>query len=234
MLRYRFMPVPAGMSLPMMTFSFSPSRASLRALMAASVSTRVVSWNEAADSHDSVASDALVIPMRTGRAEAGAPPDSMTRRFSASNAAAVDELTGQQVGVARLEDVHPAQHLPDDDLDVLVVDRHALRPVDLLHFLHHLQLHLAQPEDAQRVVRVHRAFDQLLPDAHPVALADEQLGAAQDRVGLLVAAVVRDDDDLLGLVGLLDPDPAVVLADRRLALGTVGPRTARPPGADPG
>ena len=84
MLRYRAMPVPAGMSLPMMTFSFSPSSESLRAEIAASVSTRVVSWNDAADSHDSVASEALVMPISTGRAEAGSPPSPTTRRFSDS------------------------------------------------------------------------------------------------------------------------------------------------------
>ena len=43
---------------------------------AASVSTLVVSWNEAADSHESVASDALVIPISSGRPSAGAFPDS--------------------------------------------------------------------------------------------------------------------------------------------------------------
>src|SRR5919202_560732 len=54
------MPVPAGISLPMMMFSLRPTRLSPRPSIAASVSTRVVSWNEAADSHESVASDALV------------------------------------------------------------------------------------------------------------------------------------------------------------------------------
>ena len=46
------MPVPAGMSLPMMTFSFRPSSVSSLPWIAASVSTRVVSWKEAADSYD--------------------------------------------------------------------------------------------------------------------------------------------------------------------------------------
>ena len=68
---YRGRPVPAGMSLPMMTFSLRPSSGSLRPLIAASVRTRVVSWNEAADSHESVASDAFVMPMSSGRPEAG-------------------------------------------------------------------------------------------------------------------------------------------------------------------
>ena len=52
--------------------------------MAASVSTRVVSWKEAAESHDSVASEALVMPMSSGRPEAGLPPSETTRRFSSS------------------------------------------------------------------------------------------------------------------------------------------------------
>ena len=65
------MPVPAGISLPMMMFSLRPTRLSPRPSMAASVSTRVVSWNDAADSHDSVASDALVMPMISGRPSAG-------------------------------------------------------------------------------------------------------------------------------------------------------------------
>ena len=68
------MPVPAGMSLPMMMFSLRPSSRSLLPSMAASVSTRVVSWNDAADSHESVASDALVMPMSSGRPSAGVLP----------------------------------------------------------------------------------------------------------------------------------------------------------------
>jgi hypothetical protein len=87
MLRYRLMPVPAGMSLPMITFSLSPTSLSRFPLIAASVRIRVVSWNEAADSHDSVASEAFVIPMSTGRPEAGSPPSATTRRFWVSKSA---------------------------------------------------------------------------------------------------------------------------------------------------
>ena len=45
----------------------------------------MVSWKEAADSHDSVASDAFVMPMSSGRPEAGAPPSDTMRRLSSSN-----------------------------------------------------------------------------------------------------------------------------------------------------
>ncbi len=68
--RYFASPVPAGISLPMMTFSLRPISGSDLPSMAACVSTRVVSWKDAADSHDSVASEALVIPMTSWRAEA--------------------------------------------------------------------------------------------------------------------------------------------------------------------
>ena len=74
--------------------------------MAASVSTRVVSWKEAADSHESVASEALVMPMSSGRPEAGWPPSATARRFSVLEAATLGELARKQVGVARLDDRH--------------------------------------------------------------------------------------------------------------------------------
>jgi hypothetical protein len=51
----------------------------------------------------------------------------------------------QELGVAGLDDRHPAQHLPDDDLDVLVVDRHTLLPVHRLHLVHQVLLDGAGP-----------------------------------------------------------------------------------------
>ena len=49
-----------------MTFSLRPSSVSILALTAASVSTRVVSWNEAAEMNERVCRLALVMPSRTG------------------------------------------------------------------------------------------------------------------------------------------------------------------------
>src|SRR5581483_3686668 len=85
MLLYFCTPVPAGISRPMMTFSLSPTRRSTLPLIAASVSTLVVSWNDAAEMKLSVESDALVMPSSNGSAIAGSPPLSSTRAFSSSN-----------------------------------------------------------------------------------------------------------------------------------------------------
>src|ERR1700694_404419 len=76
------MPVPAGMRRPTMTFSFRPRRWSTLPEMDASVSTRVVSWNDAAEMNESVESDAFVIPSSSGRPCAGRPPSASTRSFS--------------------------------------------------------------------------------------------------------------------------------------------------------
>ena len=179
----------------------------------------MVSWKEAADNHESVANDAFVIPMSSGRPEAGVPPSATTRRFSVSKAVPLDQLPGQHLGVARLEDGHPLEHLADDHLDVLVVDRHTLAAVDLLDLLHEVLLHPARTEDPQDLLGVDSADDELLPDLDVVALADEQPSPLGDRVADLLRAVIRDDHELAGLLGVLDLDPAGSLTDRGVALG---------------
>ena len=73
-------PVPAGISRPTMTFSFRPSSVSALPLTAASVSTRVVSWNEAAEMKLRVCRLALVIPSRTGTPVAGSLPSAQGAR----------------------------------------------------------------------------------------------------------------------------------------------------------
>src|SRR5438067_6220662 len=77
-------PVPAGMRRPTITFSLSPRRSALRPRTAASVSTRVVSWNEAAEMNDSVASDALVMPSSTGCSRAAFLPSCCARSLMSS------------------------------------------------------------------------------------------------------------------------------------------------------
>ena len=70
MARKRFMtdPVPAGIKRPTITFSFSPTRLSRFPETAASVSTRVVSWKDAAETKEDVCSDAFVLPCSIGMA----------------------------------------------------------------------------------------------------------------------------------------------------------------------
>ena len=47
----------------------------------------------------------------------------------------VDDLILEETGVSRVLDLHLVHHLADDDLEVLVVDLHALHTVHLLHLV---------------------------------------------------------------------------------------------------
>ena len=55
----------------MITFSLSPCKKSIFPLIEASVSTRVVSWKDAAERNESVSSELLVIPKSIGLPVAG-------------------------------------------------------------------------------------------------------------------------------------------------------------------
>ena len=107
--------------------------------MAASVSTRVVSWNDAADSHYSVASDALVMPISSGRPSAGFLPSSTIRLLVSRKTLASARSPGRNDGLARLLHADAAGHLAHDQLDVLVADRHTLVAVHLLDLFDEVQ-----------------------------------------------------------------------------------------------
>ena len=64
------------------------------------------------------------------------------------------------------------EHLTDDDLDVLVVDRHTLLAVDLLHLVDEVLLRRPGTEDAEHLLRVDRALDELVADLDVVAVRD--------------------------------------------------------------
>src|SRR5690606_14794383 len=64
-------PVPAGIRLPVITFSFRPVRSSDLPLIDACDSTLVVYWNEAAEIQLLVRNDAFVIPNHGGADVAG-------------------------------------------------------------------------------------------------------------------------------------------------------------------
>ena len=141
--------------------------------MAASVSTRVVSWNDAADSHESVASDALVMPISSGRPSAGRlallRPAAGWRRRRPSEST---RSPGRKSRVARLLHGDPAGHLAHDELDVLVVDRHALVAVHLLDLVDEVLLGLADALDLEQLLGVAGAFDDGVAGLDLLAVGD--------------------------------------------------------------
>ena len=102
---------------------------------------------------------------------------------------------------------------------MLVVDVHALRAVDLLDLVDQVLLRGPRAEDAQHLLRVDGALDQLGADLDVVAVAHQQPGPLGDRVGELFRAVIRGEHDAADPFGLVDRDPTRELRDRALALG---------------
>ena len=147
----------------------------------------------------SVESDALVMPSSSGRPMAGRPPLCEHALVLFAEAEAVDLLLEQEVGVAHFVDPHPAQHLPDDDFDVLVADGHALQTVDFLDFVHQVSLQLLFAQHGKNVVRVQGAVHQRIAGAQPLAFLHVDVNAARHRVFLLVAVVGRHVDLALAL-----------------------------------
>src|SRR3954452_12983713 len=133
----------------------------------------------------------------------------------------VHELARQQVRVALLLDPHLLEHLAHDQLDVLVVDVHALRLVDLLHLLDEVHLGRGAAAELEQLVRVQRALVELLAGLDDLALAHVQARPARERVAVLLARLVGDDHGA-GLVGVLHRDGAADLGDLRQALRLAG------------
>jgi len=105
----------------------------------------------------------------------------------------VDNLPRQQVRVPMVDDADLAQHLPDDGLDVLVVDVDILAAVHALDLADHVLLHRAHPAHGQDLLRVERAFRQAVARADLHALLDTQVASVRHQVS-------PADDDRLHLV----------------------------------
>src|SRR5918994_290537 len=140
---------------------------------------------------------------------------------------AVGDLLGEQLRVAWVVHDHLAQHLAYDDLDVLVVDVHALGAVDLLHLIDQVALGRGAAAAVAEVVlqdgvRADGPFRDrgVRPDLGALhELGPEQL--ALDRVRLALLAIGRGDNDpyLPVRVCLLQGDGTVDLGQGRLGLG---------------
>src|ERR1022692_4687372 len=225
------------MRRPTMTFSFRPRRWSTAPWMEASVSTRVVSWNDAAEMNESVESDALVMPSSSGRPVAGLPPLAIVFSFSSrktfaaigdrllvlfAEAELVDLLFQQERGIAHVFHFHPAHHLAHDHLNVLVADVDALQAVNLLDFVHQVGLQFLFAQHGQNVVRVQRTIHQRLASADALAFLHIDVNGTR-HLGLFFGAVVGHYIDLaLAFGNVAKLHHTIDLADDRGFAGLAG------------
>src|SRR4029077_18844921 len=129
----------------------------------------------------------------------------------------VDLLALDQLGLAGVVDLDLLQHLADDHLDMLVVDRHALQPIDLLDLVDQVGGEILDTPDRQDVVRCRVAFDYIIALLDDIAILQVDVLALRDQIlaCLLVLAVRLDGDAALVLVVAPEPHRAGDLGDDR-------------------
>ena len=129
-----------------------------------------------------VCSEALVMPSSTGLGRRRPLARLLERQVLLVELDPVDLLALEEVGLAGVLDLHLLQHLPDDDLDVLVVDGHALQPVDVLDLVDQVVRELLDALDGQDVVRRGVAVVDEVALLHAVAVLHGEVLAARDQV----------------------------------------------------
>jgi hypothetical protein len=141
-------------------------------MIAASVSTRVVSWNDAAEMKESVDSDALVIPSSTFFVLHRQLVGCVDAVVLFQQLRTLHLLADDVVGVASIGDLHTTQHLANEHFDVLVVDLHTLQTVHVLHFADDVAAQRFDTQQAQDVLRIGRAVhDHLVVHQYRMAVS---------------------------------------------------------------
>src|ERR1017187_8500865 len=126
-------------------------------------------------------------------------------------------------GVAGLGDANLAEHLAHDDLDVLVVDGHALEAIHFLHFADQMFLQFLRATDFENLVRVHRAFGELLAFLDEIALEDDDVLADRDEMLLRQLRLwIGDEHAALAAHARTEVRDAVNLGDFRRVFRTTG------------
>ena len=133
---------------------------------------------------------------------------------------AIDLLAEDELRVADRDDFNLLHHLPDDHADVLVVDAHALQPVDLLDLVDQICLQRVLAEDRQHVVRIGLPLTERLASLHGVAVPDQKVLAHGHRMLVLVPEGVFDREHALALRDAAEVHDTVDLGQHR---GIPGP-----------
>src|SRR5688572_775331 len=103
-------------------------------------------------------------------------------------------LLHEEIGIPHFADLYPPHHLPDDHLDVLIVNLHALQPVHLLDLVPDVILQCVGAQHTQNVVRVQRSVHQRFTGPYAVALLHVDVCTTRDVVFPLGPVIARDDD----------------------------------------
>ena len=174
------------------------------------LSAPVVSWKEAAERKLSIEMDALVKPRRIGLACAGCPPRAIVSSFTPENIP-VDLLFDDEVRITDIRDLDLAQHLTNNDTDMLVMNLHTLEAIHLLDLIHEITHQLLLALDLENVMGINGAITELIARLNIVSVANEEVFSDRNRVFVI---------DVIGNVPVFIPVPVINKNDT-LVLGNL-------------
>ena len=117
----------------------------------------------------------------------------------------IDDFPDDEPRVAGVGDADLPQHLPDDNLEVFVVDIDPLEFVNHLDFLDEEFLQLFDPFNAEYLVGIGSSVGQWIPGVDPIAVFDQQQFPFGNEVFLLQTGFPVVDDNLVPFGGHLYP-----------------------------
>src|SRR5690554_166115 len=115
----------------------------------------------------------------------------------------LDLITLDEAGITNLCDLHLAQHLTQNRLDVLVVDLHTLQAVDVLDLVDDVTGQGADAQQAQDVVRIARTVGDHFTLVDLLAFEHVQVTPLGNQLLVRGAAIIRGDDQTTLALGLL-------------------------------
>src|SRR6185295_9513134 len=133
----------------------------------------------------------------------------------------INLFAGQERRRAAVLDFRLLKHLAHDHFDMLVVDLHALQPIDLLDFLDQIDRQLLHALDAQDVVGARVSFDDEVSLLHEITFAHADVLRFRQQIldRILLLVLWLQDHAPLVLVVLAELDIAVGLGEHRAVLG---------------
>src|SRR6185437_5440729 len=127
----------------------------------------------------------------------------------------IDLLLQQEAGIAHVFHLHPAHHLADNHLNVLVTDGDTLQTIDLLDFVHQVSLQFLFAEYGKNVVRVERAIHQRLTGANTLAFLHVDVNTLWHRVFFFRSVIGHHIDFALAFAHFAELQHAINFTDDR-------------------
>ena len=129
-------------------------------------------------------------------------------------------FAGKEIALSRLGHKHASGHLPDNQLDVLIVNRHTLIAVHALYLVHEILLGLPDPSDLEKLFGIAGTVYERVAGTDLLPVGYRQTSQRRHRVGVLFTIVAYDFDDTAAAIIVADTNHPGSPGQNSLTLGS--------------